>query len=67
MAGDGSCCISQFASGVSAIVIGKPSSDYFKRALSDLGVVPEEVQEYFSYLSSDHTRLLSVLFLLLRL
>lgn len=33
----------QFASGISATVIGKPSPDFFKRALSDLGVVPEEV------------------------
>ena len=33
----------QYATGVSATVIGKPSAEFFNSALTDLGVLPEQV------------------------
>ena len=38
------CPVLQYATGLSAVVIGKPSSSFFMSALQDLQVEPEEVK-----------------------
>ena len=38
----------QHATGITPVVIGKPSEAYFRAAIQDLGVAPEHVSHYFT-------------------